>query len=474
MQSKTHIKRPVILSCRHLKKTFNTVDVLKDITFSIRQGEKIGVVGPNGSGKSTLFAMLANLIEKDSGLITYGKGINVAYLPQIHEQEELSGGEMARKVLKPIMGSDADLFLLDEPTNNLDVDGLEMVEKFVRENSSAFLIISHDRTFLDRTVSKIIELDPYSKTAYVYEGNYSSYIEEKTARIERAWHKYSDAQEKTQKLSKEVDQRLSWMKKIEQKRLDIKKIPKNITEKPHAAVLRDKEAKAGRRARLLKDRLEAHKEEVKAEIEKPARELPLKINFEPVRGSTKVLSLTKVVKKLGSKVIGPIDVFIQYGNRVHITGKNGVGKTTLLKLMLGEIVPDKGEFVVGENVRIGYVEQLKDGSSFAQTALEHFLEKTKIDQTNARKILNRFRITTEDVGKKVGELSPGEYSRLVISELVAIQPNCIILDEPSNHLDLEVLEELEKGLVNFPGTLIVVSHDRYFIEKIKLTREISL
>jgi macrolide transport system ATP-binding/permease protein len=474
MQSITHNKRPVVLSCRHLKKSFGNTDVLKDITFSIRRGERVGVVGPNGSGKSTLFMLLANLLEADSGTVNYGKGVIRAYLPQVHEEEELSGGEVARKVLKPIMDSKADIFLLDEPTNNLDVSGLEMVEKFVNESSSAFLIISHDRMFLDHTVSKIIELDQYSKTAYVYEGNYSSYIEERDARIERSWSKYNDSQEKTQKLSREVDQRLSWMKKIEQKRLSIRKFHKNENDKPVAAILRDKEAKAGRRARLIKDRLEAHIEKTSSTIEKPVRELPLRINFEPARGSTKVFDLVQVTKKAGAKVIGPVNTRIQYGDRVHITGENGAGKSTLLKIILGELSPDTGEIIRGENVHIGYIEQSKNEGASDQTALEHFIGKAELDQTNARKILNRFRISAEDVKKEVGQLSPGEYSRLVISELVALQPNCIILDEPSNHLDLEVLEELEGGLMDFLGTLIVVSHDRYFVEKISLSKEIAL
>lgn len=466
-QKNSHNSQSAVLSCRHIAKKFDQVDLFKDITFVIHKNEKVGLVGPNGSGKSTLLKIIAGSLEKDDGTVTLSKNLKTEYLPQTHlNQLTLSGGEAAKKVLAPIIASDARLFLLDEPTNNLDVEGLEMMEDFISKNTNAFLIVSHDRMFLDKTVSKIIEIDPLSKTCVIYPGNYSFYLKERAEQINRQWKEYADKTEKIEKFNDSLDQRLSWMKKIEYARKNIKNLSMHEKEKPVAATLRDQEAKAGRRARIMKDRLEKYKEDAES-IKKPTQLRPLKIMFNTDRGSIKVFTLKGVTKKIGDRKIGPIDLTIQYGDRVQIVGKNGAGKTTLLKMLMGEIKPDGGTIEWGENVRIGYVPQQR-WFPVDITVIKEFISVTELSETDARKVLNRFRLTNEDVKKNVQILSPGEYSRLILAELLVRNPNCIIVDEPSNHLDLEVLEELENGLQQYTGTLIVVSHDRYFVEKLRL------
>ena len=460
--------RPVIFSCSHIAKKFDQAAVLNDVSFTVSRKERVGLVGANGSGKTTLLRIIAGEIEKDNGVISHSKQLMMTYLPQVHtENVNLSGGEMAKKLLQPIMKSDADLFILDEPTNNLDEDGLKVIENFIKKSGKAFLIVSHDRKFLDNIVTKIVEIDQKSKTSAIYEGDYSAYVREREAKIERLWKEYGDKVEKVEKMSSSVNERLNWMKEIENKRFNNKNLPIHEKEKPQAAILRDKEGRAGRRAKVMKNRLEKYQEE-SAEVVKPHQGLALKVSFDHHRGGTKVFDLKGVTKQVGTRKIGPIDLHVTYGDRLHIVGKNGSGKTTLIRMLLREVKPDSGVVEKGENVTIGYISQERWQNRSGSKVIDEFLEETKMPETVARELLNRFRLTTEDVKKLVSELSPGEYSRLLIAELVAKRPDCIILDEPSNHLDLEVVEELEKGLQEYVGTLIMVSHDRYFVEKVKL------
>ena len=223
----------------------------------------------------------------------------------------------------------------------------------------------------------------------------------------------------------------------------------------------------------MKNRLDKYRED-SSDITKPKYDLPLQVYFDNEQGRDKIFEIKNNEKKIGKRKIGPINLSIQYGDRIHVIGKNGSGKTTLLKMLVQELKADSGIIEYGKNVSIGYISQERWLNRPNKKVIEEFLETTKITETNARKLLNRFRITTEDVKKHISLISPGEYSRLIIAELVAIQPNCIILDEPSNHLDLEVIHELENGLQDYKGTLIVVSHDRYFVEKLKLNKIFNL
>jgi len=463
-------QQSAVLSCSHISKKFELIEVLKDVSFTIFKNEKVGLIGSNGSGKSTLLKIIANLLEKDSGVVSYSKQTKIKYLPQIHlDEEKLSGGEIAKKILIPIISSDADVFILDEPTNNLDIDGLNMLENFINKSNKAFLIVSHDRAFLDKIVTKIIEIDPITKSSSIFDGNYSAYMKERELKIERQWKEYNDKVEKTNKISENVELKSDWLKSIESMKKG-KKAKEDDSKNPH---WKNADGKAARRLKVAKNKLERFERDSE-EIVKPKYNLPLKVIIDNEPGGVKVFDLKDVVKKIGKRKIGPINLNIKYGDRLHIVGKNGTGKTTLIKMLTGELNVDSGIIERGENLKIGYISQERWLNRSNKKVIDEFLEITKISETNARKLLNRFRITTEDVNKHISLISPGEYSRLVIAELVAMKPNCIILDEPSNHLDLEVSEELENGLEKYKGTIIVVSHDRYFVEKIKLNKIFDL
>jgi ATPase subunit of ABC transporter with duplicated ATPase domains len=302
---------------------------------------------------------------------------------------------------------------------------------------------------------------------HIYSGNYSDYVKQRESNIKHEWEAYSEKLKNSMKMSKELEQRVSWINKIEKKRRDKKRVPTQEREKPPSSLLRDKEGAAGRRARVMKDKLNKFLESTE-DIKKPSRQLPIKISFDFNRGSTKVFEIKGVFKKAGNRSIGPVDLSIQYGERWRIAGTNGAGKTTLLKILIGECLPDKGIIERGKDVVIGYVPQDRWVLESGKRVLDEFILITGKGESEARKMLNRFKITKDKVFKDTSSLSPGEYSRLIIAELLAIKPNCLILDEPSNHLDLEILEELEKGIMEYEGTLIVVSHDRYFLRRLCL------
>lgn len=445
-----------IIGATNLSKSFDNFAVFKHADFSIQKGEKIGLVGSNGSGKSTLLKILNGLIKPDEGSITISKGIDIGYIPQEFDADNLSGGEKTKKALAKIFSSPNDLLLLDEPTNNLDIEGLETLEKFVKESDKTFLIVSHDREFLDRTVSRIFEIDEIDKKLRIYDGNFSSYLQARNARIEKEWAEYNDSVEDKKRLEKTVEEKLKRADEISRS-----KLPDNDKMQGKTKVEWGQRI-FQRGAKLLKNRLENTET-----LEKPKEFLPLNINFEiGERSGDKVLELISVTKKMPIQTLGPINLLIQYGDKILITGENGSGKTTLLKMIMGEVLSDSGEIKHGTNLKIGYLPQQEDFISEAKVK-DEFIRHTKIEEGLSRRILNRFKLSAEDVNKKVKELSSGERSRLIIATIMAQKVNCLILDEPSNHLDLQALESLEYAVKNFEGTLILVSHDRYFIKQIK-------
>lgn len=499
------LNKPII-SCTDISKHYDTVQVLSHINLSMQKGEKIGLVGPNGAGKTTLLRILAGLLNPDEGIVTTSKQLTVGYIPQeyrssyditvkefikevssISEESlsrefekirtqlnlpesilsrhmnQLSGGEKTKVALTRVLLASQDLLLLDEPTNNLDIEALTFLEDFVKKSSKTFLIISHDREFLDRTVTRIFEIDEFERNLYVYEGNYSTYIEERRLRLERAWEEYTDDQEKRGRLKETVDQKL---RKADE--LDRMEAPDSDKFQFNFKIDRAKTANQ-RGAMLLKKRLESMDE-----VEKPKEPLPLNVRFfSDERSGDKVFELKDVTKELPHHILGPIDFTINYGDRLLITGSNGAGKTTLIKMLLGEIKPTTGTLFKGARLHIGYLPQSEDIIPEA-TVRDEFLRLTELEEGLGRRTLNRFKLTADDVEKRVSDLSSGERSRFILAVLMSKNVNCIILDEPSNHLDFEVLESLEEALKEFEGTIILVSHDRYFIKRLGEFKQLDL
>ncbi len=482
-----------VLNSVSIGKNYDSFVVLKNINFSLNMGEKIGLVGPNGVGKSTLLKIIAGIESPSEGRIEKIPGVSIGYFPQEfpgvlsvseflenyskelfykfgfkdkvlqRKIQELSGGEKSRLALIKIMNSGADVFLLDEPTNNLDIPTLVSLEKFIRESNKAFLIISHDREFLDRIIDKTIELDEFTRQSIIYDGNYSDYLEKRQRRIEKEWAQYQDKKGEIIRLEKSAKEKENKAKKTEKTKW------KKDSEKMASHAKKEKSAGNLQRANKA---LKKHLESI-GEAEKPKSKLPLKMSFDVTeRSGDKVFKLAGVVKKIGDARIGPVDLSVRYGDRILILGANGVGKTTLINILLGKVKPDGGILERGARLSVGHLPQESDFDANS-TVIAQFMksvDETKVKEGIARRLLNRFNLTEEDMRKKMNEISPGMKSRLMLAIMMTNKVNCLILDEPSNHLDLDALEKLEWALKNFDGTLILISHDRYFINRIGIEK----
>ena len=332
-----------------------------------------------------------------------------------------------------------------------------------KKSNKAFLIISHDREFLDRIIDKTIEIDEFTRESIIYNGNYSNYLKKRQERIGKEWAQYQDKQGEIARLEKSATEKEMKAKKTEKTKWkkDNEKMASNAKKEKSAGDLR-------RAGKTLKKRLKSI-----GEAEKPKSKLPLKLSFDIAeRSGDKVFELTGVVKKIGDIRVGPINLSVKYGNRILILGANGAGKTTLINMLLGKITPDGGLLERGTRLSVGYLPQESDfNANF--TIIAQFMssiDETKIKEGIARRLLNRFNLKEEDVKKKIKDISPGMKSRLMLAIMMTNKVNCLILDEPSNHLDLEALEQLEEAIKNFNGTLMLVSHDRYFIDKIGIEK----
>jgi pleuromutilin/lincosamide/streptogramin A transport system ATP-binding/permease protein len=454
-----------MLSLNNISLAFHNQELLREASLAIAPGERIGLVGENGSGKSTLLKALAGILEPESGRIE--RVGTVAYLAQEPIDDvssHLSGGEKSRKALDRVFAEDADTYLLDEPTNNLDLDALAWLEKKVMDSPAAFLIVSHDRKFLDTVVTKIVEIDPFTQRLTVYGGNYSYFREERARALERERSNRKDHEEKVSGLISSIKEKKAWVMK------GLKNPKVTDSEKMGLGVRTDRTIRLFSAAKRLEKQIET---ELESAPTKRKMEQALDFEFLPAeRSGTVAFEIVDLIKNFPGKTIGPVSAHIEYGDRVAIVGPNGAGKTTVLEMLAGNITPDGGSISRAANLEIGYLRQkpLVDDS----TPIESMPSATREDITRSRHMLARFGFTDASVGKKISLLSPGERSRLILARLVVTQPNCIILDEPSNHLDTEALEALEKAIQAFEGTILVVSHDRYFLERLRANKTIAI
>ncbi|QHC65161.1 ATP-binding cassette domain-containing protein [Rathayibacter sp. VKM Ac-2759] len=376
----------------------------------------------------------------------------------------LSGGQAARVGLAALLLSRFDIVLLDEPTNDLDLDGLERLEAFVRGLRGGVVLVSHDREFLARSVTRVLELDLAQGTNAVYGGGYEAYLEEReTARRQRR-EKYEEfADTKADLVSRARTQR-EWSS--QGVRNAMKKSPDNDKIRRKASM--ESSEKQGQKVRQMESRI-ARLEEV----EEPRKEwqLAFTIGTAP-RSSSVVSTLNGAVARRGSFTLGPVSLQVDAGDRIGITGPNGAGKSTLLSLLLGRSAPEEGGASLGASVAIGEIDQAR-AMLASDVPLADAFEALVPEWPTAevRTLLAKFGLKADHVSRRVGELSPGERTRAALALLQARGTNLLVLDEPTNHLDLAAIEQLEQALEAYEGTLLLVTHDRRMLETVQLTRQ---
>lgn len=508
----------IILSAQNIAKSFGVNLVLKDISFTIQQGDRIGLVGVNGCGKSTLMRILAGLDTQDSGEVATTRGLRIGYLAQqdmvesgatiwnelikvyapvfemekklrdleheisttdekdphfaslsseydrlMHRFEEadgyswksmvtgvlnglgfkpwqydqcvdsLSGGEKTRLCLARLLLQKPDLLLLDEPTNHLDMETLQWLENYLVAYRGSVLVISHDRYFLDHVCTGMVEI--LMGASEQYSGNYTRYIAQRQERFESRMRAY------------ELQQ-----KEIERQQAIIAR---------YRMFNREKSIRAAESRERALNRMEL--------LEKPMDEHAIRFSFEARRRTGEdVLMLHNLSKSFGEKhLFSGLDLHVRAGERIALIGPNGVGKSTLIKLITGDEKPDTGDIRYGSNVDIGYYDQYQGALHPGKTVLDEVWDRfPQMEQSDVRGALGMFLFTGDDVFKTIKTLSGGEKGRVALTALMLRKDNLLLLDEPTNHLDMDSREVLEDALDGFGGTIITVSHDRYFINRV--------
>lgn len=464
----------ILLNADKITKSFTERPLLENISLSINEGDKIGLIGVNGTGKSTLLKILAGKEDAEGGTITRTKGVRVGYLPQnpsfnkefsvleqvlqdvsANERESkeyecktiltklgitdfdqpvkhLSGGQKKRVALAGVLVSPVEILILDEPTNHLDNEMADWLEKFLAKYTGAILLVTHDRYFLDRVTNKIAELT--DGTIYTYDGNYSVYLESKLAREEMAL----------------------------------------ASERKRAALFRTELEwiRSGVRARgtKSKSRIERFEELKKSKLNLNSDKLELQTVSS--RLGKKIIELHHISKRYDDKnLISDFDYTILRNDRIGIIGPNGYGKSTLLKMIMGTVLPDEGTIEIGDTVKIGYYSQENEEMDLSLRVIEYVQSiahqiTTAEGTLTASQMLERFLFPPYMHSTILGRLSGGERKRLYLLRVLMEAPNVLLLDEPTNDLDIQTLSILEDYLDSFPGAVIVISHDRYFLDRV--------
>ena len=378
----------------------------------------------------------------------------------------LSGGEAARVGLAALFLARFDVFLLDEPTNDLDLDGLARLEKFVVGLNAGCVIVSHDRTFLQRTITHVVEIDEFSHQATRYAGGWDVYLHERDLARQHARAAYEEYDAKRSSLAGRAQREREWATQGLSK---AKKKPSDNDKNIKSFKINQSEQLAGKAARTDKmmERLEV--------VEEPREAWQLRMQLAEVERSGDVVArLQQAVVQRDTFRLGPIDLQIGHGERVVIEGPNGSGKSTLLAALLGETPLTSGIQWRGPGVVVGRLEQARQQLTDQPTVLAGFMAATGMLVPEARTLLAKFGIAAEHVNRLAESLSPGERTRLVLALLMAKGSNCIVLDEPTNHLDMPAIEQLEQALDTFSGTVLLVSHDRELLTNVRRTRTLVL
>ena len=505
------------LSVRNLEVTFVDRTLFRGVSFDVEARDKMGFIGANGVGKTTLFRVLSGELSPTSGTVAFEKNTRVGYMEQhscknpevsvfgelvsvfgylmdieretaevtaaienksgdlstlverqtalIEEYENrggltyksrtrsallglgfsekdfdmqvgsLSGGQRSKLCLAKLLLSESNFLLLDEPTNHLDIKSVGWLEDFLRDFKGAMIIISHDRYFLDNVTNKTVELE--HQKAMCYKGAYSEFVKKKQAYNESLKNKYENDIKEIKRIEGIVEQQKRWGRE------------RNFI----TAASRQKEA-----------------DRIKAQLVAPDSELEtMRIRFEPkFESGNDVLICRNIEKAFGEKqLFTDVNIHIRKGERVFILGENGCGKTTLFKILTGKIPQDRGEFEYGANVMPGYFDQMQQNLDLSKTAIDEVWDRfPNLTQTEVRSALAAFLFKGDDVFKPLSKMSGGERARVSLLKLMLQGSNFLLLDEPTNHLDAASREELENTLLDYGGTLLIISHDRYFINKL--------
>ena len=373
----------------------------------------------------------------------------------------LSGGQAARVALAALLLSRFDIVLLDEPTNDLDLDGLARLEQFVRGLRGGVVLVSHDREFLARCVTTVVELDLAQNSVAVYDGGYEAFLEERAVARRHAREAYDEFAEKKADLVARARTTREWSS--QGVRNAMKKNPDNDKIRRKAST--ESSEKQARKVRQMESRIARLDE-----VEEPRKEwqLQLRIGAAP-RSSAVVATLNNAVLRRGDFTLGPVSLQVNAGERIGITGPNGAGKSTLLQLLLGRTAPDGGTASLGASVAVGEIDQGRNQLP-AGLALGEAFEAAvpELSASEARTLLAKFGLKADQVGSRVADLSPGERTRASLALLQARGVNVLVLDEPTNHLDLPAIEQLEEALESYEGALLLVSHDRRLLENVRL------
>lgn len=464
----------ILVNADKINKSYTEKPLLKDINLSIHEGEKIGLIGVNGTGKSTLLRIVAGIEPPDSGRITYTNNIKKAMLPQHPEYDadltvseqaaaymqqidptvpeftcrsmmtklgirnfdarmgDLSGGQRKRVAMAAVLSTGADLLILDEPTNHMDNEVIAWLEDFLVKFRGAVFMITHDRYFLDRVTTKIFEID--NGALYAYEGNYDYYLEAKAAREDML---LATERKRATLYKKE----LAWIRR-------------------------------GARARSTKAKSHIERFEELRDSKLIIDDSSLSIGTASSRLGKKIIEITDLCKSYGDKnLIENFTYTVLRNDRIGIIGDNGCGKSTLLKMILGEVEPDSGIISIGETVKIGYFSQdtqVWDPNQRIIKYVEGISDNVRTDDgwLSASQMLERFLFPSSKHSIPIGRLSGGEKRRLYLLSILMQAPNVLIFDEPTNDLDIATLTVLEDYLDEFSGAVIIVSHDRYFLDRL--------
>ena len=438
------------LAARSISKSYGETVVLDGLSLSVAPTGRIGVVGPNGIGKSTLLRVLAGLEQPDAGSVTRDPpGLAVAYLEQERDADGRSGGEAARRSLEAILASDADVLLLDEPTNDLDFAGLELLERFVDAHRGGLVAVSHDRAFLERMTS-IVELEAETRRVRVYAGGWIEYVAQRDAARGRHESAYAGYVSERERLEEQARRMRQW---------------------------EERGYGQGRKKKKTKDvKKQAAKKLGQLErVEKPWTPWRLQLSLAPAaRGGDVVARLEGAVVERGSFRVGPVDLELRHGDRLALLGRNGSGKTTLLQALLGELPLASGRRRLGPGTVLGELPQGPGPFAGEERLLDRFVALSGLAAGEARSLLATFALRADDVLRPGRSLSPGERSRAAIALLTARGVNALVLDEPTNNLDLEAIEQLELALQSYEGAAALVTHDRRFLESFGATQTLGL